>query len=128
MNGFAIESLREALAAEDNDSYSDELMRRACGHWSKGLSSLAKQQFDLIVFVDPDYAQEPQKWEIAFTDTHTRQIRDEAYEAWEKAQFPDTVEDDRSGNVLRAYRKQTDTLRKYAIELTSSVICKTNKD
>jgi protein-tyrosine-phosphatase len=120
LNFFARAALREALATYD-DSYSSGIFDVATSHVSHYLSSVEGQKFDLIIFLDTKFEEEPKRLGIQASLTDTRHVADSAYLVWKNAGEPESSEGDPSNKVLNAYREQTMTLRKYAIELVSKL-------
>jgi protein-tyrosine-phosphatase len=124
MNDFAIEALREVLAAR-NDVSLENFLSKACEHRSRGLSSFNNQSFDLIAFVEGDAGQ-IERWRIVARDTDTRHVPDDGYRALKNAGFPSGLKSDRNGDVLNAYRRQTALLLDYAIYLATRFIRHSN--
>ena len=118
MNAFAIEALREIFAALKFD----DLVDRAHEHTSHGLSKFRGEHFELIAFVDRRYFGKQRGWKITAGSTSVRWVPDRAYGVWKANKEPTVIsQDSKSQRVLRAYRKQTAWLSRYAADLASHV-------
>ena len=115
-NVFAIEALRKFLNSSA-PFFLTEIMHRLQMHESRSLNCYASRSFDLIVsLLDPEFLN-LNKLCITALELKWKEFDDFAWRTWRDHNFPKTLAEDRTNEVLEKYCEQTALLATYAEEV-----------